>query len=207
MIIPCTYFGNIEWFWTLLQGAEIEAHENFPKQTLRNRAELLSDKGRQKITVPIKWTHGEKINVQNVIIDNSERWRTIHLNSIQSYYAYAPYFEHYFHLVENLLAKQHNLLFDLCIESTQLILTALKLNEKVNLTSQFSNLNTIEFGKSGLNPTNSGFQSMEYYQVFSEKLPFEKNLSMLDYLFCVGPVGLENFVANHRGIITAPIIK
>ena len=207
MTIPCTYFGNVQWLWLLIQGAEIEAHENFPKQTLRNRTELMSDKGRQKLTVPITAQHGLKIPIQNVLIDNSTNWNIIHLRAIQSYYAYAPYFEHYFPLIEKLLNTQHTHLFDLCNQTNQLIVKALKLNTEVKFTQEFNPTKINSFGKSGLTKDNTNFKPMEYYQVFSEKLPFEPNLSMLDYLFCVGPEDLVNFVANHRGIINAPIIK
>lgn len=207
MTIPSTYFGNVQWLCLILQGAEIEAHENFPKQTLRNRTELTSDKGRQKLTVPIIAQHGQKIPIQNVLIDNSSRWNSIHLRAIKSYYAYAPYFEHYFPAVEKLLKTQHTHLFDLCKKSNELIVNALKLNVELKFTEKFNPNNITNFGKSGLNTENTNFNPMEYYQVFSEKLPFEPNLSMLDYLFCVGPEDLVNFVANHRGIINAPIIK
>ena len=212
MTIPCTYFGNIQWLWLLVQGAKIEAHENFPKQTLRNRAELMSDKGRQKLTVPIVAQHGEKIPIKNVLIDNSVRWNFNHIKAIKSYYAYAPYFEHYFPEVEKLLMKQHTHLFELCCETAELIVRALKLDVEIQFTENFTPNSAINFGKSGLINTNviasaTNFAPMEYYQVFSEKLPFEPNLSMLDYLFCVGREDLVNFVANHRGIINAPIIK
>ena len=54
MVLPIAYFPPISWFKALLlEDSLIEQHENYMKQTLRNRCQIATANGVQRLSVPI----------------------------------------------------------------------------------------------------------------------------------------------------------
>lgn len=176
MVLSTAYFPTISYIRHLQEGAAIEAHENFVKQSQRNRCEVLSDKGIQILTVPISWCHGQKMPIRDVRIDYTQPWQRITVRALQSYYASAPYFDHYFHRIRLLLERRDDFLFDLNTAITEQLLDMLNIDLELKFTEHYTPQTT------DLPPVDLP----EYYQVFSEKLPFAPDLSILDYLFCEG---------------------
>lgn len=185
-------------------GTLIELHENFVKGSDRNRCYVLSDKGIERLSVPIKWTHGVKMPIQKVAVDYTQNWNVKHLRALKSYYGSAPYFDYFWDEIENLLSRRYETLFELNCESIRVLGRLLGLKLDINFTTDFELDNaTIEQAQ------RAGFVHPQYYQVFSERLDFVDGLSALDYLFCEGKADslFENLVLNQSAIINAPIIK
>ena len=56
IVLHTTYFGSVDWYRQLLSTDEtvyIDAHENYIKQTSRNRCEIATANGKQILTVPV----------------------------------------------------------------------------------------------------------------------------------------------------------
>lgn len=193
-LLSTAYFGNIQYFSKLATGsAIIEAHENFQKQTYRNRAAVMTAAGIQTLTVPVVWDHHCKMPLRGVRIDYTLPWRRNHLRTLQTAYAAAPYFDHYIGEVEHLIAKRYEFLWDLNCDTTQTMLRLLKLDVPLRFTDDYvSDTTGFEDFRDSISPKASrrtvddNFSAPRYYQLFEDRVPFAPNLSILDLLFCEG---------------------
>ncbi len=192
-LIDLHYLPSIEYFCAIypFEHVLLEKHENFVKQSFRNRCYIKTSQGIQMLIVPLTEKHG-KVSIQNIKIDNRQKWQNNHWRAIESAYRNAPYFEFYSEELKNIIYKGHDFLFSLnqdllsyCLRSVQL---------KINLSE------TITFGiqldisisdlRSQIIPklsysNRSFYHPIKYQQVFGSS--FVANLSLLDLLFCEGP--------------------
>ncbi len=153
----------------------MEAHENFQKHSPRSRARIMTADGVKQLSVPIVGGRGIRSAIGEVRVDYSEPFQRTHLRTIRSAYASAPYFDHFFPLIEPLFALREERLIDLNSQITERLLEILRLPQSSLLyTSQFTGTQHPEQ------------KTAPYYQVFSHLHPFAPNLSVLDYLFCCG---------------------
>lgn len=194
-LFATAYFGSIAYFRELLRFPEvtIEASETFPKQTYRNRCTILSANGPLRLTVPVEKPQGSKTLTKNIFVTNPNgaNWQQIHWRTIVAAYASAPYFEHYaseiealvFHKEDNLVLRNTLItasmahLFDLEIQ--------LQLSEEFIHQGVEQDYRFIDF-ESEL-PEN--YTPKPYTQVLFDKPTFYPNPSILDLLFCEGPMG------------------
>ena len=189
IILPVAYLPPVSWFSVFINNENvlIEKHENYIKQTYRNRCRILSANGTINLTIPIKHQH-KKIKIDEVEISFAEDWQKIHWRSITSAYNNTPYFEFFQDEMNYFYSNKINLLFEFNIELIKLILKLIKIKEEINFTHEFhENLNP-DFRKI-ISPKNHFqlFTPPPYEQVFSSKLPFAPDLSILDLLCMKGP--------------------
>ncbi len=171
----------------------IDVHENFVKQTYRNRAVILSANGPMALTIPIlKIAH--KMPVNTVVTDNTIHWQRQHWESLKSAYGSAPYFIHYADAFEKLYNSPVINLAAFEIELLQLCIKLLK----VDLTLHFSESyvvcgdNDVDL-RHQISPKIKPEATFKpYLQVFTEKFPFKANLSVVDVLFNHGPRSFDN---------------
>ncbi|MEG1649753.1 MAG: WbqC family protein, partial [Rikenellaceae bacterium] len=83
----------------------------------------------------------------------------------------------------------------------QLILKRLCLDIKTEFSESFSQQAEDDYRYS-ISPkiATDDIKFTPYYQVFSEKLPFEPNLSIIDLIFCMGPEA-KNYLTQNKEII------
>lgn len=191
-IFPTSYFGNIEFYKKLssYDSVLVESYETYPKQTFRNRCEITTANGLLPLSIPIEKPNGSKTRTNEILLSSKEKWQLIHWRAIEAAYASSPYFEYYEQEVKELIFQQelnltqfnHNIIkriqkwLDL---PTQLIYTD-KYNQ-IDSNLDFRNL----FSKS-INPRE--FQHHYYQQVFEIENGFFQNVSILDSIFCLGPM-------------------
>ncbi|MFI3287764.1 MAG: WbqC family protein [Rikenellaceae bacterium] len=176
MILSTAYFPPIQYIETLKEDSTIiEAHETFQKRSYRNRCDIMTATGIQRLSVPIIGGRGVRLPIREVEVDHSEKFASQHLKSIHTAYRSAPYFEHFIDKIEPLFLFSDKYLFDMNQRITQGILEILKVNTPIVLTENFTGCDTPPIYSRG-----------EYYQVFSERQPFVPNLSILDWIFCNG---------------------
>lgn len=192
MILSTAYLPNIQYFHKLTQcGVTIEAHENFQKQSFRNRAQIMTAGGVHTLTVPVMWNHNSKMPIQDVLIDNSAAWQRTHWRAIRSAYAASPYFDHYAHRLEPFYKTQHIYLWELNRGLTAELLNIFGFSDQIPGTGEYVVEVENDFRNSisphpRLQQPDVTFTAPYYYQVFSDRLPFAPNLSIIDYLFCEG---------------------
>lgn len=202
MLVTTAYLGNIQYFGKLAAGAAVEAHENFQKQTYRNRAEVMTAAGVRPLTVPVVWDHCAKMPIRQVRIDYTLPWQREHWRTLQAGYAAAPYFDHYAEKLAPFYDERTyrpEFLFDLNCDLTRLLLGLFGWPDTLNYTEDYTpptpldeavaagDFREVISHKPRLKRPDPSFRAPEYYQVFADRIPFAPNLSAIDLLFCEGP--------------------
>ena len=92
MVLPIAYFPPISWFKALLlEDSLIEQHENYMKQTLRNRCQIATANGVQRLSVPI--IKAEKTT--DVLIASHDNWQQKQWHAISTAYGESAFFDYY----------------------------------------------------------------------------------------------------------------
>lgn len=127
--------------------------------------------------------------MDEVEIENSFRWQHQHWQAIRSAYSSAPYFLYYQDYLKPLYEKEFTNLVEFNQATVLVCLKIMKVELSPVLSTGYiqAQQNDID-GRLQISPKKeSFFHGKEYLQVFAEKFPFEKNLSILDVLFNQGP--------------------
>ncbi len=198
-LLPLTYLGNVQYFTKLcLSPCVIDVHEHFVKQSYRNRCDILASDGPLSLTVQTVHLSGKGCPMREVRIDYSKRWQHQHWYSIRSAYKNSPYFDYYGGELAPFYERHYDCLLDYDLDLMRLLLRLLGIEATVRLSDSYlSPQEAREAGyvdfRSSLSPKprlwrpDPAFDPEPYYQVFSERMPFVPNLSVIDLLFCEGP--------------------
>ena len=185
--LPCIeYFAVIDSFDQVI----LEYHENYIKQSYRNRCRIMTAQGVNELYVPVAKPSG-KVMLKDVKIDYSQKWVKDHWRAIKTAYGSAPFFEHFGFMFEDIYLKKCNFLIDLNMEFLSLCSRLLKLNISFHQTSVYEvNLDpeTADW-RSRIHPknplkNNPFYKPCNYNQIFGNN--FVGNLSIIDLLFCEG---------------------
>ena len=173
-------------------GVLIEREENYHKQTWRNRCLVMSANGPLPLVVPVLRGSFHKTAIRDLRIDNSRRWKELHLRGIVSGYAAAPFFEFYFDLITAVLSKTHPFLLDLNSEALEAVCRATGIDVPVGYTDRYEPEGTREndyrYRITPKKPSEiPGYRDLPYTQVFGEKQGFVPGLSIIDMLLNNGP--------------------
>lgn len=172
MIVSTSYFPSCAWLVAVAGGAQVEAHENFQKQTPRNRCTILSANGPLTLVVPYIHSGGRKIAIRDVQIDHSTPWQRTHRRAIEAAYRSSPFWEHFEGKILPLLELKEQFLWDLNEQIAQTLLGMLKIETTIAHTQTF-------VGAQELPPIQT-----PYVQVFADRHPFIPGLSALDSILC-----------------------
>ena len=193
LLIESHFLPSIEYFCALTSAKKviIEKHENYVKQSYRNRCYVLTSQGVERLSIPLTAKHN-KVPVAAVQIDYSYRWQTNFWRTLTSAYAKSPFFEHYADDLHKEIFSGERFLFDfnqrllsMCLKwlSSDLAISEsasyeeeasegiLDLRNAISVKNDFS--------------TRSFYRLHAYQQVFGSK--FVPNLSVVDLIFCTGP--------------------
>jgi hypothetical protein len=192
VILPSAYLPSVEYVARLLrEDAVIDLGENFIKRSERNRASILSANGVMQLTVHVENANRPRQRMRDVRIDYSKRWQHQHWLSIVSAYKSSPYFDHFAPQLEPFYKREWRYLVDYNMEYLQSLLRLLGAKCEVRISEQYVEA---EQGDLDLRPKHnegSTFVAEPYFQVFSDRMPFEANLSVLDLLMCEGPAAVS----------------
>lgn len=188
MIFPAFYFSPISYFAALI-GAEsyqLEAHENFPKQTYRNRCYIQGANGKLRLGIPT--SHDGVRAMKDIRISYEFNWQKEHLKSMVSAYKSSPYFEYYEDDLAPIFEVKEEFLLDLNLKTMDFISSKLKLDLKLNLTESYEIVSPeLDFRNQFSSKLEPIGNFPEYFQVFDDKFDFMPDLSILDLLFNEGP--------------------
>ncbi len=208
MLLSSAYFPPLSWLalaardFTLSPDrvlpsvVQLEACENYQKQSYRNRCYILAGDGVQMLQVPVQHSKGEvPLNIQNMLVDYSTPWVVRTQRALDTAYETAAYYEYYRDDVFAVLDAQPETLWELNLSTIRLLL------EKTGIACTLSPTTT--FAAPGSEPDDYRFSihpkqpdpileslglERPYYQVFQERLGgFTPRLSALDLLFNEGP--------------------
>lgn len=176
----------------------IEAHETYAKQSFRTHFEIAGPNGRQKLTVPVIKTEGNRTKTKDVRISYGLPWQNIHYRSITTAYNRSPYLLYYLDHFHPFFDKRYDFLLDLNMEILGKVFEILKTEKEISITGSYKKIPSgfIDLRKElvakkphlpGVFPT--------YTQPFMERYGFQENLSVLDMIFCLGP-GAEGYLSS-----------
>lgn len=191
-LLPVFYLPPISWFAEFLAETEVELEqfENFPKQTYRNRANIYGANGRLSLIIPIR--HNGKRVYRDIEVSNSENWKSLHWKSIKTAYQSSPYFEFYEDQLTGIFQNDENLLLKFNLKALEIILKILKTEKAYSLNNEYVKLNDEDnFRERFSSKSESEYDMENYYQTFSDKMGFEKDLSILDLICNKGPESLS----------------
>lgn len=205
MLLSGAYFPPLSWLalaardFTLSPDrvlpsvVQIEACENYRKQSYRNRCYILSGDGVQMLQVPVK--HHLFHDIRSMQVDYSTPWVVRTQRALDTAYETAAYYEYYRDDVFSVLDAQPETLWELNLATIRLLL------EKTGIACTLSPTSTFAAPDSG--PDDYRFRihpkqpdtvletlglERPYYQVFQDRMGgFTPRLSGLDLLFNEGP--------------------
>lgn len=194
VLLSTAYFPPAEYFSLVAASrkAIIEKHENYLKQTYRNRCVILGANGSLPLVVPVLRGSFHKTPLADLKIDNGRRWRDLHLRGIRAAYAAAPFFEYYSDAIERVISSPFTFLLDLNTQALRVVCEILDLTAEIEYSSEFTPPgilnNDYRYVISPKWPSGeTGYSCKPYTQVFGDKYGFTGHLSILDMLFNNGP--------------------
>ncbi|MFD2514473.1 WbqC family protein [Pontibacter locisalis] len=190
------YNPPVQYFWYALRAESIlvEQHENYVKQSYRNRCHVLTAQGVVPLSVPVlKGSSKDKTRITEIEIDYSQKWYNVHWRTLQAAYGRAPYFEFYCDYIKEVYERQPKFLFELNVDLLRLYLKLLKLNTSLNFTGAYQNNapeNVLDL-RNKIHPKiyPDNLHVKTYTQVFGKQ--FVSELSIIDLLFTQGPASLS----------------
>ncbi len=176
----------------LQENVQVEAHENFQKQSYRNRCEILSANGTLSLSIPLIKDKKLKTLIRDIKIDYATDWQKQHFKSIESAYNSSPFYEYIIDDFLFVFEKKEKYLFDLNLEILEQLKNYLQIESKAILSLDYIQNPQLDY-RSSIHPKvkmqkeDTLFVKNKYYQTFNEKFKFIPNLSVLDLLFNEGP--------------------
>ncbi len=188
-LIDLQYFGSIELFSTLMHQTNVFylPDEAYQKALHPNRTQLIGANGPLLLSIPLVGGRDKKQKFKDVQVSYSDPWQKIHWRGINSAYRKSPWFDQYAQELESLFQIREKFLLDLNLKTMRWAIN--KLNLKVDILAE-----------TGLNLEDSSYKIREiqkdetrphfpfYQQVFNDRYGFISNLSIIDLLFCEGPL-------------------
>ena len=192
-ILPLAYLGSQEWWREALSpDAVIDVGEHYIKQSCRNRAEIATASGRMTLTANvIKGASIHKKAVKDMRLDYSKRWQHQHTVALRSAYKSSPYYEYYADRLEPFFERRWEFLYDFNRELVDVVRGIAGIKKELRYSEEYIVASPADEDLRGYSflgtPTLPNREPLPtYWQVFSERVPFEPNLSILDYIFNEG---------------------
>ncbi|MCD8073129.1 MAG: WbqC family protein, partial [Alistipes sp.] len=195
-ILSLNYLGNIQYFSKLCFSlCVVDVYENYQRRSYRNRCEIQTAGGRTALTANIiNPGNYSRTAVKDIRLDHTRRWRHTHWQSMVSSYRNSPYFDFYAERFEPFYTRPCGFLFDMNAGLLEVILDIVA----PGLEPVFSERYLVpgedgEDYRDSISPkprlarVDPHFHCEPYWQVFSDRFPFEGNLSVVDLIFYEGP--------------------
>ena len=184
---------------------QVEACDNFIKQTYRNRCVIAAANGLQALTVPVERTADGNMDanraqpgkclMKDVRISDHGNWRHLHWNALMSAYGESPFFEFYADDIRPFFERKWTFLYDFNAEICAKMCELIGLEPVIEPTTEYLPADSpalagIHDYRDAIRPKHPAedvtFMPRRYYQVYERKHGFSPNLSILDLLFNMG---------------------
>lgn len=201
-LFPVFYLPPISWFVHFCNhdGTVIlDQHENFNKQTYRNRTCIFGANGKLSLMIPIN--HKSQKQMNQILVSDAEKWRIQHWKSIKTAYQGSPYFEFYEDQFRKIFESEEKSLFRFNLFALEILLKILKSEIKIELSSEYQpSFQGLDFRDQFSPKKEEPEIYKEYYQTFSDKLGFIQNLSILDLICNLGPESLNYLRQQYKSL-------
>ena len=170
---------------------QLEACENYQKQSYRNRCYILASDGVQMLQVPV--VHGADMSITRVQVDYSTSWVVRTQRALDTAYETSAYYEYYRDEVFALLDARPETLWELNLSTIRFLLDKTGIACRLSPTSAFAQEGVDDY-RTAIHPKREDTVLKDlglnrpYYQVFRDRMGgFTQKLSCLDLLFNEGP--------------------
>ncbi|KEO75181.1 hypothetical protein EL17_05795 [Anditalea andensis] len=196
---PIEFFVAIDGYDTLI----IENQDHYQKQTYRNRASILMANKVGDLSIPVRGGN-RKVFYKDILIDEDQNWKKLHLRGIQSAYGKAPFFEYVFPDLEAIISGHSDYLFELNLKLLTYCLKFLRVPVNLELTDVYKEKIEIKDIRGKIHPKTSFdrrniYYPSEYMQLFG--LDFVPNLSIIDLMFCEGPNARKIIASSNKKLL------
>ena len=184
-LAPVSYYKQI----ACSKHVIIEQHDNYIKQTYRNRCRIAAANGIIDLSIPIQKNEA-KCPMKDIRIAYSDNWQQTHWRAIESAYSSSPFFEYYRDDFEPFYRTKKEFLIDLNIELQSLVLELMDISTPIAFTTKYKDSfseNELDLRDFFHPKKEYPYQLRPYYQVFEQKFGFQKDVSIIDLLFNMGP--------------------
>lgn len=198
-LFPIGFLGSVAYFQEILKYDTVvfEVMEHFPKQTYRNRCDINTDKGITSLSIPVEKPNGNKTLTKDILPADHDDWQRKHWRAIESAYKSAPFFEHYAYDLEPLFLKKGLTLVEYNVQFIDYLKEALDLPLNYTLSTEFTVNSPNDYRESILSKHNyQNFETAPYQQVFPGEEHYKPSLSILDLLFCEGPMARKLLITD-----------
>ncbi len=187
-ITDIQYFGDIYFNLNLFNIKYIKfnnASRHF-KGLHPNRTSIMGANKVLVLSVPLDGGRKVKKDIKDLKIVSRETWQRIHWRSIHDSYRKSPWFEEYAPQLEKIYLQNYIFLWDWNLDIARWVFEALNWGSVILAENEWNLPQELEQG------VPYHFSKMEegypvYQQVFSDKLGFQPNLSILDLIMNEGP--------------------
>ncbi len=194
-VFATSYFPSVYYISRMVLDncVAIEAMENYPKQTLRNRCFIYSANGLLGLTLPVCKKNNPLQYTKDILIDYSMPWQRSHWRAFVSAYNSAPFFLHYSPFFEPLFKRKTDYLFDFNNELLDIVLNrvfkfGIRIENTTDFQLKYENNEDLRYlcNIKNYKQQCSDVNFREYYQVFADKFGFKQNLCIADLIFNEG---------------------
>ena len=208
VLLAPAYCGPVHYFVQIAGYGKVylEQHENYIRQTYRNRCVILGSNGPLPLTIPVEHGRSPGVKIRDIRIVWYEKWQVNHWKAISSAYNNSPFFGYYCDDLRPFYEKKREFLFDFNRELTEKIMELAGLEKELYLTEafervpgRFANLREVISPKAKVTDMGPVSREIPYTQVFEGKFPFIPQLSILDLLFNAGPETVDILLRSFTG--------
>ena len=182
--LPLCCFAPVSWY--VLYADEnfcLAQDEYFQKQTYRNRFDILTGNGVQTLTIPVESTGGERTLLRDIRISPEYNGKKM-LQAIRSAYGNSAMYDFIEQELKELFLKEEKFLIDFNTKAFTYSMKWFGLQAK---SSGNEVLSDEKWKQRGTRPV----ELKSYPQVFADRFPFEKDLSILDAIFNLGKTSVK----------------
>ncbi len=205
LLIEPHYLGCLEYFCLLRNSKEVvfEIHENFQKQTYRNRTYILGSNKVLSLNIPLSYSN--RTIIKDVKVDYTQRWVKDHWGAIYSSYGKAPFFEFFAQEFKKIWEQRNEYLLDINMKFLSLCFKLLDWKVEIDFTDTYqkdAEIENVDF-RNDIHPKidfsdRNIYHPIAYSQLFGNS--FAANLSIIDLIMCEGPRADEILSASSMEI-------
>lgn len=193
LILSAEYLPNIEYVARLIAAGDnyvIDCGEHYIKRSARNRTQIMTANGVLNLTVPVVKANRPRTPMHTVKIDYSTPWQHQHWVALKSAYRSSPYFDEIAEQLEPFYTGHYDNLVQFNLALLRVLLGFMGYTAPLKTTTEYV---TATAEDTDLRPKQrtTTFATPNYFQLFSDRIPFAENLSIIDLLMSEGPYAVD----------------